>query len=111
MNVAPYPPFVDLWYVVSGKTLDPAVPGISADQRLTREQALRAKTVGCAWNLAQDGRLGTLEVGKHADLIVLSDDYFAVPVDDIRSLTSVLTVVGGRIVFADAEFKGLDRQS
>jgi hypothetical protein len=111
MNVAPYPPFVDLWYVVSGKTLDPAVPGISADQRLTREQALRAKTVGCAWNLAQDGRLGTLEVGKHADLIVLSDDYFAVPVDDIRTLRSVLTVVGGRIVFADAEFEGLDGQS
>jgi predicted amidohydrolase YtcJ len=81
------------------------------DQRLTREQALRAKTVGCAWNLTQDGRLGTLEVGKHADLIVLSDDYFSVPVDDIRTLRSVLTVVGGRIVFADAEFKRLDGKS
>ncbi len=98
MNVAPYPPFLDLWYVISGRTLDPDVPGVPPEQRLTRMEALRAKTVTCAWNLAQEGRLGSLEPGKHADLIVLSDDYFTVPTDDIRSITSVLTVVGGRIV-------------
>jgi predicted amidohydrolase YtcJ len=107
MNVAPYPPFIDLWYVVSGKTLDPNKPGVPPDQQLTREQALRAKTANCAWNLAQENRLGTLEVGKHADLIVLSDDYFGVPVDVIRDLRSVLTVVGGRVVYADAEFRQL----
>ena len=111
MNVAPYPPFIDLWYVVSGKTLDPAVAGVPPEQRLTREQALRAKTANCAWNLTQEQRLGTLEVGRHADLIVLSDDYFAVPVDEIRGLTSVLTVVGGKIVFAGAEYKSLDHHS
>jgi predicted amidohydrolase YtcJ len=104
MNVAPYPPFVDLWYVVSGKSFNPAVPGVPSEQRLTREEALRAKTVRCAWNLVQEGRVGSLEVGKHADLIVLSDDYFTVPTDDIRGLTSVLTIVGGRIVHAAAEF-------
>jgi predicted amidohydrolase YtcJ len=104
MNVAPYPPFVDLWYVVSGKSFNPAVPGVPLEQRLTREEALRAKTVRCAWNLVQEGRVGSLEVGKHADLIVLSDDYFTVPTDDIRGLTSVLTIVGGRIVHAAAEF-------
>jgi predicted amidohydrolase YtcJ len=104
MNVAPYPPFIDLWYVVSGKSFNPAVPGVPPEQRLTREEALRAKTVGCAWNMVQEGRVGSLEVGKHADLIVLSDDYFAVPTDDIRGLTSVLTIVGGRIVHAAAEF-------
>ena len=53
--------------------------------------------------------MGSLEVGKHADLIVLSDDYFAVSTDDIRGLTSVLTIVGGRIVHAAAEFTRLDR--
>ena len=109
MNVAPYPPFVDLWYVISGKSFNPAVPGVPVEQRLTREEALRGKTVRCAWNLVQDGRIGSLEVGKHGDLIVLSDDYFAVPTDDIRGLTSVLTIVGGRIVFAAAEFARLDR--
>jgi|GEM_PF-3949478 len=85
-------------HVVSGRTLDPDVPSVRPEQRLTRMEALRAKTVNCAWNLAQEGRLGSLEPGKHADLIVLSDDYFTVPTDDIRSITSVLTMVGGRIV-------------
>jgi predicted amidohydrolase YtcJ len=99
MNVAPYPPFITLWYVVSGNTLDPDVPGVPPEQRLTRMEALRAKTVSCAWNLTQEGRLGSLEIGRHADLIVLSDDYFSVPTDDIRSITSVLTIVGGRIVY------------
>jgi predicted amidohydrolase YtcJ len=107
MNVAPYPPFVDLWYVISGKSFNPAVPGVPLDQRLTREEALRAKTASCAWNLVQEGRVGSLEVGKHADLIVLSDDYFAVPTDDIRGLTSVLTIVGGRIVHAAGDFAAL----
>jgi predicted amidohydrolase YtcJ len=108
MNVSPYPPFIVLWYAISGKTLDPNVPGVPADQRLTREEALRSMSANCAWNLSQEGRLGTLEAGKHADLIVLSDDYFAVPVDAIRDLRSVLTVVDGRIVFADDEYAGLD---
>ena len=98
MNVAPYPPFITLWYVVSGRTLDPEVAGVPPEQRLTRMEALRAKTVDCAWNLAQEGRLGSLVVGKHADLIVLSADYFSVPTDDIRGITSVLTMVGGKIV-------------
>ena len=110
MNVAPFPPFIDLWYVVSGKTLNPAVAGVPPDQQLTREQAMRARTANCAWNLMQEDRLGTLEVGKHADLVVLSGDYFSVPIDDIRTLRSVLTIVGGRIVFADAEFRVLSSQ-
>jgi predicted amidohydrolase YtcJ len=111
MNVAPYPPFIDLWYVISGKTLDPNVAGVPAEQRLSREQAVRAKSVDCAWNLTQEDRLGSLEPGKHADLIVLSGDYFSVPEDDIRGLRSVLTVVGGRIAYADAEYRGLDGAS
>ncbi len=111
MNVAPYPPFVDLWYVVGGKTLNPAVAGVPSDQRLTREEALRARTMKCGWNLAQEGRVGGLEVGKHADLIVLSGDYFTVPTDEIRTLRSVLTIVGGKVVYGDAEFRSLDPTS
>lgn len=108
MNVAPYPPFVKLWYVISGQTFDPAVPGVPADQRLTRSEALRASTADCAWNLDQEGRLGSIEPGKHADLIVLSDDYFAVPTAEIRNLRSLLTIVGGRVVHVAGRFAGLD---
>jgi predicted amidohydrolase YtcJ len=108
MNVAPWAPFQSLWYVTTGDTLLPGVPGVPADQQLTREEALRHATVECAWFLDLDGKLGTLEPGMLADLIVLSDDYFTVPDDEIKDLTSLLTVVDGRIVYADGPYAGLD---
>lgn len=109
MNVSPYAPFQNLWYVTTGQTLLPGVPGVPVAQRLTREEALRHATVECAWFLGQEGRLGSLEVDNHADLIVLSDDYFAVPDNTIKDIRAVLTVVAGRIVYADAEYSGLDQ--
>jgi len=108
MNVAPWAPFQNLWYVTTGDTLLPGVSGVPAEQRLTREEALRRATVECAWFLDQDGRLGTPEPGKHADLIVLTDDYFAVPDDAIKDIRSLLTVVDGRVVFANGEFEDLE---
>ena len=107
MNVAPYAPFQRLWYVTAGATLLPGVQGVPASQRLTREAALRYSTVECAWFLGQEGRLGSLRRGMHADVIVLSDDYFTVPDQAIKDIRSVLTIVNGKIVYADAEFKGL----
>jgi predicted amidohydrolase YtcJ len=109
MNVAPWAPFQNLWYVTTGDTLIPGVPGVPEDQRLTRREALRHATVECAWFLDQDGRLGSLEPGKHADLIVLSDDYFTVPDDAIKDISSRLTIVDGRVVHAAGEFAYLRR--
>jgi predicted amidohydrolase YtcJ len=91
MGAVPWAPFQNLCYVTTGDTLlpvVPGVPGVPADQQLTREEALRYATVDCAWFIGQDRRIGSLEPGKQADLIVLSDDYFRVPdnaVKDIRS--------------------------
>jgi hypothetical protein len=100
MNVAPYPPFGDLFFAVSGQTMDPAVAGLPADQRLTRQQALDARTKNCAWNMRQDNALGRLMPGYHADLIVLDRDYFSEPVAQIKDTRSLLTMVGGRITYA-----------
>jgi predicted amidohydrolase YtcJ len=104
MNVAPWSPFQTLWYVTSGQTLIPGVPGVPIDQRLTREEALRHATTECAWFIDLDGLVGSLEVGKYADLTVLSDDYFTVPINAIKDIRSLLTIVNGRIVYADGEF-------
>jgi predicted amidohydrolase YtcJ len=103
MNVAAWAPFQMIWMVVSGKTLlpAPADTGVPADQRLTRTEALRHYTTECAWFMDQEGRLGSLQPGYHADLIVLSDDYFNVPEDQIKDLKSVLTMVDGRVVHDD----------
>jgi hypothetical protein len=99
MNVAPYPSFGMLAYYVTGETQDPASVGLAADQRLTRQQALDSATTGCAHLFFQDGRLGQLTPGAHADLIVLDQDYFAVPNHSIRDIRSLLTIVDGRIVW------------
>jgi predicted amidohydrolase YtcJ len=107
LNVTPYPPFLNVWYTISGKTTTGG-QGVVPDQRLTRLEALRIATEKCGWFISLDGQVGTLEVGKLADLIVLSNDYFTVPEDEIKNLTSVLTVVDGRIVYGDAEFASLD---
>jgi predicted amidohydrolase YtcJ len=108
LNASPYPPFVNIWYTISGKTYVPGQQGVVPEQRLTRLQALEMATRKCGWFLDQEDRIGSLEVGKYADLIVLSRDYFTVPVDDIRTLTSVLTLVNGKVVFGDGEYRRLD---
>ena len=110
MNGAPWEPFMGMWYLISGKTLIPGVAGVPPEQRLTRLEALRSHTSGCGWFLDQEGRLGTLEKGRHADLIVPSADYFTVPEDEIKDLRSHLTIVGGRIVHAEGEFTNLANQ-
>jgi hypothetical protein len=108
MNVAPWAPFQSIWYVTTGQTLLPGVSGVPAEQRLTRLEALRHATVECAWFLDLDGKLGTLEPGMLADLIVLDKDYFKVPDNEIKDIKSLLTVVDGRVVYGAGPYAGLD---
>ena len=76
-----------------------------ADAR-SRDAALRLYTAANGWFLNEESLLGTIEPGKYADLAVLSADYFdarAVPDEDIKRLSSVLTLVGGQIVHGAAD--------
>jgi len=75
---------------------------------LDREAALRLWTQGSAWFSGEADVKGTLAAGQYADLAMLSADFMAVPEDEIRSISSVLTVMGGRIVFADGDFREHD---
>ena len=108
MNVAPWPPFLSLFFVTTGQTLLPGDEGVPPEERLTRLEALRSYTSDCAWFLDLDGKVGTLETGKYADLIVLDKDYFTVPDSEIWKIQSLLTVVDGRIVYGAGEYAGLD---
>ena len=74
---------------------------------MSREEALRLYTHGSAWFSNEDDRKGTLSVGSFADLAVLSQDFFTVEPDAIRSIESVLTVVGGKSVYAKENYAGL----
>ena len=93
-------PFVTLGWVVSG--LDVGGNRV-LDETLTREEALIAHTRSNAYLFFQESALGSLEVGKQADLVVLDRDYMTVPAAEIKRIRPTLTMVGGRVVFEDAQ--------
>jgi len=102
-RVASYNPFTALQWFLDGKTV--AGVGIRGPEETpTRAEALRFYTLGSAWFSHDDGQRGSLEAGKLADLAVLSKDYMTVPVDQIGGIESLLTLVGGKIVYASAPF-------
>jgi predicted amidohydrolase YtcJ len=106
-RVASYNPMVGLRWLIDGKS----VWGMATrgpEQLLSREEALRLYTLGSAWFVQDDARRGSLAPGKLADLAVLSRDYLTVPVDQISELESVLTMVGGKVVFASGRFAKLE---
>jgi hypothetical protein len=98
----PFNPFMTLWSAVArqerqtGKELAP-------EQRLSRWDALKAFTLGGAYFSFDEDRRGSLEPGKLADLAVLSEDLLTVPEDEIPELRSLLTMVGGRVVYRNGE--------
>jgi hypothetical protein len=68
---------------------------------------LRLWTEANTWFSGEGGKKGQIKVGQLADLAVLSDDYFAVPEEQIADITSVLTLLGGRAVHASGDFSDL----
>jgi predicted amidohydrolase YtcJ len=107
-RVASYNPFTALQWFLDGKTVGgTAIRG--PEETPGREDALRFYTLGSAWFSHDEDERGSLEVGKLADLAVLSADYMTVPVDEVGRLESVLTMVGGEIVYASAPFAHLER--
>jgi predicted amidohydrolase YtcJ len=103
-RVASYNPFTALQWFLDGKTVS-GVAIRGPEETPTRADALRFYTMGSAWFSRDDHARGSLEVGKLADLAVLSSDYLTVPVDQIGRIESLLTMVGGKIVHASGPYK------
>ena len=106
-RVMSYNPFVSLQWMVDGKTAA-GTPTRAPEEMTTRLEALRLYTMGSAWFAFDDGKRGSLAVGKLADLAVLTKDYLTVPTDEIGSIASLLTMVGGRIVYAAGPYVPLE---
>src|SRR5277367_4259394 len=105
-RVSSYNPYLSLYWLITGKT----VGGLGLypkENRLDREEALKLYTVGSSWFSTEDGKKGALAPGQLADLAVLSADYFSIPDEEIKHLESVLTIVGGKVVYATEEFSKL----
>jgi predicted amidohydrolase YtcJ len=106
-RVASYNPFTSLQWFLDGKTVSGhAIRG--PEETPDRMDALRFYTLGSAWFSFDEKKRGSLEVGKYADLAVLSKDYLSVPVSDIHTIESVLTIVGGKVVYAAGPYAKFD---
>jgi predicted amidohydrolase YtcJ len=97
VHIAPLNPFFGLYFAVTGRNA--LGDQINEGQQITRAEALRMFTVNNAWHLNMEDRIGSIEKGKLADLVVLDRDYFSVPEEDIKRIRPVLTMVGGKVVY------------
>ncbi len=106
-RVASYNPWPALYWLVTGKTVGDFQLAEKANQ-LSREEALHLYTQGSAWVSNEETVKGTLENGMYADFAILSDDYFTIPEQQIKSLKSVLTIVDGKVVYANGEYSTMN---
>ena len=83
---------------------------LNTDPALSRAEALRSITLNSAEQLKLDAVLGSVEVGKFADLIVLDKNFMQVPEEELGRNDVLLTLVGGKVVWAKAPFLGLAPQ-
>jgi predicted amidohydrolase YtcJ len=105
-RVSSYNPFLSLYWLITGKTIG-GLGLYPEGNRLDRAEALKLYTMGSSWFSTEDGKKGALAPGQLADLAVLSADYFSIPEEEIKDLESVLTIVGGRVVYATDEHASL----
>jgi predicted amidohydrolase YtcJ len=93
--VVPMQPLQMLWSTVNRRSTSGAE--IGPEQRVSPMNALRAMTIDAAWQVFQEQRVGSLEPGKLADIVILDGD--PLTVEDVRTLSVVETIVGGRTVY------------
>ncbi|HKG20802.1 MAG TPA: amidohydrolase family protein, partial [Blastocatellia bacterium] len=101
-TVAPLSPILGIHAAVTRATIDGKNPrGWVPEQKVSVEEAVRAYTSACAYAEFAEREKGTLEVGKLADIVVLSQDIFKARPDEIQKTNVLRTIVGGRTVYGE----------
>jgi predicted amidohydrolase YtcJ len=95
--INPYNPFLAMWSVITRKTERGTT--IVPEEAISREQALKMYTINNAYASFEENLKGSIEPGKLADLVVLSEDYLGCPDDRIKEIRAEMTMVGGEIVY------------
>jgi predicted amidohydrolase YtcJ len=96
-SLNPYNPFLAIQTVVTRKTEGGKVFG--PEQKVTREQALKMLTIDAAWMSFDEAKKGSIEVGKFADLAILTDDLLTCPEDKIKDIRAQYTILAGKVVY------------
>lgn len=92
----PYNPFLGMWTAVTRRMTDGKV--LHAEERISREDALRMYTYWAAWVQHADKERGSIEAGKFADLVIIDRDYLRIPEDQIKEIQPVTVIIGGKAV-------------
>jgi predicted amidohydrolase YtcJ len=93
----PYHPFLGMWIAVTRKMVDGNV--MEPEQRVSRMEALKMWTWNGAYLMFDEKNRGSIEPGKLADLVVVTDDFLTCPEDKIKDIEPLTTVVGGKVVY------------
>jgi predicted amidohydrolase YtcJ len=105
-RISTFNPWMSLHWAVTGKTIG-GYQFWPAKDVLSRYEALQLYTSGSAWFSGEENLKGKINKGQYADLVILNADYFSIPVDDIRDIQSLLTLVNGKVVYATGAYKHL----
>jgi predicted amidohydrolase YtcJ len=105
-RAASFNPWVGISWMVTGKSVSGAEV-LAKDNRLSRAEALRLFTRNAAWFLNAESEMGMVAPGHLADFALLDRDYFAVAESQIASISSVLTVMDGRVVYGAQGYQSL----
>jgi predicted amidohydrolase YtcJ len=99
-SVSPYNPFYTLHAAITRQDRENNPPGgWIPEQAMTRVEALRAATMGGAYVMHAEDILGSIEVGKLADFVVIPADYMTIPAEDIWKIEPEMTVIGGEVIY------------
>jgi predicted amidohydrolase YtcJ len=97
--INPYNPFFEMWMAITRRTIDGAT--FHPEQAVTRLEALRMWTLNGAYLSFEERSKGSIEPGKLADMVVISKDFLACPVDEIKDIEALVTVVDGKVVYGN----------
>ena len=101
-RVASYNPWIALYWITTGKTIGD-IQVMSKENVLDRTTALKLMTVG-GYSLLKEQLKGSIQKGYFADLVILNKDYFTVGEDAIKTISSKLTIVDGKVVYGDKDY-------
>lgn len=99
-SINPYNPFLAMYTMVTRRTEQGSV--VSPSEAISRDQALRTYTINNAYASFEESIKGSIEPGKLADIAILSDDILTCPEEKIKEIRSLMTILGGKVVYKDA---------
>jgi hypothetical protein len=106
-RISTFNPWICLHWATTGKTMG-GYQFWSKRDALSRFEALQLYTTGSAWVSGEEKLKGKIMKGQYADMVIINKDYFAILVDDIRSIHSLLTIVNGKPVYGEGDYSDLN---